>query len=278
MEAFRVISVLLFILGNVDISTSRSARFLFDTIFHSGDFALCPACCPCYDYTKDYGKLTVWHPYHQVKCQLSDRPDCDYHYDQCKDYCVSQLSTNRPIYEPSTYPSPHVNNPASVTSAPVTSAPVTSAPMTADPMTSAPMTLKPVRCEKLKVLDAVALNMAVTLNNNIHKVCTNHPENSPSDDLVYSVCDVTPPSDVYKGSQVITNCQYHKPYTAIKAFPADVDNSNLSLATSGVFIECVPNGFKMVVQSCESAPYILTIATDSHQGALAPQFYHIIMA
>lgn len=274
MKGFQVILIVLLVLGNVDISTSKAARFLLDSLFHAGDNALCPDCCPCYDYTQVLDKLTWYHPYHQVQCNLANRPDCDYHLDQCKDFCIKQFSTSRPGYEPSTYPTPYVDQHASMTSAQMTSAPLTSAPVTPDPATSEPLTLKPVGCTKLKVLDAVALNTAVSLNN--AKVCLDHPEYSPSNDLLYSTCDVTTQTDIHKGDQVMGNCPFHKPYTAIKAFTTG--SSNLSLATSGVFIECEPNGFKMVAQSCDSAPYSLTVTTDSHQGALAPHFYHIIMA
>ncbi|XP_060075825.1 uncharacterized protein LOC132555492, partial [Ylistrum balloti] len=261
--------VALCFLWYIDISTSKSARFLVVDWLHLGDFAWCPPCCPCYDYTKDYG---LSNPYHHVACHLSTRPDCDYHYDQCKDYCVRHLSTEHSSLKP--------NPSASVTSDPMTSTPMTHDHLTSATLTSAPATFlstsaRPVKCDKIKVLDAIALNIAISINDNVNQSCPDHPDKAPSDDLMYTVCDVTPQSTVFKGAAMMRNCYFHKPYTAVKAFTTDT--KNLSLALSGVFIECLPNGFKMVVQSCESAPYILSVTEDNHQGALAPQFYHMLM-
>ncbi|OWF44252.1 uncharacterized protein LOC110458646 isoform X2 [Mizuhopecten yessoensis] len=275
MGVFPALLVFFFTIGCIDITSSKAARFLFDDLLHGGDFALCPACCPCYDYTKDYGPLSWSHPYHAVQCHQQNRPDCDYHLDQCKGYCLSHFTTRQKTYEPPTYPPVHVMT--SVPATPMNPAPTTFAPVTSAPITSTPMASAPVGCEKIKVLDAVALNVAITLHTNFHKESLGHPDNSPSDDLVYSVCDVTTQSTLYKGSKIMRNCYNHSPYTAIKAFDVGTGEvRNLSLALSGVFLECVPNGFKMVVQSCESAPYILTITDDNHQGALAPEFYHIV--
>lgn len=73
-------------------------------------------------------------------------------------------------------------------------------PVGSNSVTVVPVTSDPVRCEKLKVLDAVARFMPIKFDGESHKDCPTN--NVPSNDLIYSLCKVHDQATFSKGESV----------------------------------------------------------------------------
>ncbi|KAL3854203.1 hypothetical protein ACJMK2_013481 [Sinanodonta woodiana] len=94
------------------------------------------------------------------------------------------------------------------------------------------------------------------------------------DALVFNLCPNTNGTSQWKvGQNVMNNCQTIPLYAPVATFINGAYSSNGGLA--GIFLGCLPDGFKLAVQECGSNSNILNLG---HGGILIhdPNLYYVV--
>ncbi|KAK3595356.1 hypothetical protein CHS0354_008779 [Potamilus streckersoni] len=105
--------------------------------------------------------------------------------------------------------------------------------------------------------------------------CGTTNEHRGSEALVFNLCQTTNDTSQWKeGPNVMSNCQNIPLYTPIATFINGAYSSNGGL--SGIFLGCLPDGFKIAVQECGSNSTILNLGLG---GILThdPKLYFIVI-
>ncbi|XP_052814927.1 uncharacterized protein LOC128241858 isoform X2 [Mya arenaria] len=163
--------------------------------------------------------------------------------------------------------------PIVTTSTPAPTQPTTRSPKTTPltrRLTSTPgTTIKPLarfHCSKYLVV----YNLAESI------VSTHENATTCSSAFVLDTCPVKHPAEWRVGRKIMTNCDTIPAYTAIVSSTGNQHVSKNSI--SGIFIECLnnPDGFKMAVQNCDSAPYIEHVVSRGNNDRTDPDIYFTI--
>ncbi|KAL3853909.1 hypothetical protein ACJMK2_013205 [Sinanodonta woodiana] len=121
-----------------------------------------------------------------------------------------------------------------------------------------------------------------TINSLAHETMFSHPaasECSPNDHraseaLVFHLCSTNDTRSWIKGAAVLENCSQIPLYAPVATFIQDSFNSNGGQA--GIFLGCLPNGFKLAAQECFANVTVLHI----EKGGLYtrdPSTYHVVL-
>ncbi|KAL3853908.1 hypothetical protein ACJMK2_013204, partial [Sinanodonta woodiana] len=121
-----------------------------------------------------------------------------------------------------------------------------------------------------------------TISNLAHGTILSHPaasDCSPSDHraseaFVFQLCHTNNTNSWIKGASVLDNCSQIPLYTPVATFIQDSFISNGGQA--GIFLGCLPNGFKMAAQECFANATVLHI----EKGGLYtrdPSLYHVVL-
>ncbi|KAK3596316.1 hypothetical protein CHS0354_031648, partial [Potamilus streckersoni] len=95
-----------------------------------------------------------------------------------------------------------------------------------------------------------------------------------SEALVFQLCHTNQILNWTKGPSVFDNCAQIPLYTPVATFIQESFIPNGGQA--GIFVGCLPNGFKMAAQQCFTNSSILHIETGGHL-TLDPSLYHVVL-
>ncbi|XP_052812270.1 integumentary mucin C.1-like [Mya arenaria] len=128
------------------------------------------------------------------------------------------------------------------------------------------------QCNKYMAINNIAHAQFVTIPS--AHACDSTTERATPEALVMNDCNVTNnTSDWSKGQKVVDDCAIVPPYTAVATFPTD---SYPSYGYSGIFVGCLDNGLKMIMQTCDKTPYIAHIVDGGSQQLDPNQYYTIV--
>ncbi|XP_052237627.1 uncharacterized protein LOC127848940 isoform X2 [Dreissena polymorpha] len=96
-----------------------------------------------------------------------------------------------------------------------------------------------------------------------------------NEDLVLTLCNITAVETWSRGLQVISNCANIASYSPIATFSA-TGSYQPADAQSGVFLECIPEGFKMAIQPCNGVPQIIHVETTGVFNNNANIYYMVV--
>ncbi|KAH3753916.1 hypothetical protein DPMN_188568, partial [Dreissena polymorpha] len=96
-----------------------------------------------------------------------------------------------------------------------------------------------------------------------------------NEDLVLALCNMTSIDTWSRGVQVISNCDSIPHYSPVSTFGAAGNYKPLD-AQSGIFLECIPNGFKMAIQPCTGGPQIVHVETNGLFYNNASNYYIVV--
>ncbi|XP_052813104.1 uncharacterized protein LOC128240493 [Mya arenaria] len=152
----------------------------------------------------------------------------------------------------------------------------TKAPLTTQTSTVPPTTTSsdPVNhdCNKFSVVSDLSHGQPVA---NGHAPNCSSGSYASTEAFVLNNCNVTTPDLWHPGMQVMSNCNAIPAYTAVGTYLEGIYAVGTGL--SGVFLECIPNGFKIAFQvACDKSPEIRHIEQGG-LGFLDPNTYYIIV-
>ncbi|XP_052237622.1 uncharacterized protein LOC127848935 isoform X1 [Dreissena polymorpha] len=137
---------------------------------------------------------------------------------------------------------------------------------------SAPFSPHRFQCRKYDLIADIAT--AKYVHSNYSTPCESKISGT-NEDLVLTLCNITSVEMWSRGLQVNSYCNSIPSYSPISTFsvrgsyqPAD--------AQSGVFLECIPEGFKMVIQPCNGVPQIIHVETTGVFNNNANNYYTVV--
>ncbi|XP_045179940.2 uncharacterized protein LOC123539423 [Mercenaria mercenaria] len=90
-------------------------------------------------------------------------------------------------------------------------------------------------------------------------------------------CNVGSPANWIKGLNVMENCDRIPTYTPIATFGAEYLGIHEHKGLSGIFLGCIPGGFKMAYQDCDTSATIKHIENGNGSGIDDPNTYFVIV-
>lgn len=211
-------------------------------------------------------------PHSNFDCQLAFVMHVDETYRHWRNFCGCTATSDPTTTKVATTPHPTATTSTS-TQIPSTTPPTTSTATTTilrttpEPTPSLSTTQAPKSatttvlvphslhiCPKLStVLDIAQHNIASNVNASL---CPSGTHQSP-EAFVLNHCTVEHPATWIQGLKVMDNCNTIPLYTPVATFFSSGYVSNGGIA--GVFLGCLPNGFKIGVQPCDQTPNIAHI-------------------
>ncbi|KAL3854099.1 hypothetical protein ACJMK2_013378 [Sinanodonta woodiana] len=150
------------------------------------------------------------------------------------------------------------------------SVPVTAAPTTTT--TTLLASVLAIPCRKYDTITALAYGMQ--FHHPLASSCGTTNDHRGSDALVLNLCHTNNDTSQWtEGPNVMSNCPSIPLYTPIATFSGGAYSGNGGI--SGIFLGCLPDGFKIAVQECGSNVTILNLG---HGGMFAhdPHAYFVV--
>ncbi|XP_052236182.1 uncharacterized protein LOC127847970 isoform X1 [Dreissena polymorpha] len=138
--------------------------------------------------------------------------------------------------------------------------------------TAAPYPPNRYHCRKYDLVVDIAT--AKQVHSNGSTLCKNKISGT-NEDLVLTLCNMTAVDTWSRGLHVISNCGNIPNYSPIATFSA-TGNYQPADAQSGVFLECIPEGFKMAIQPCDGVPQIIHVETTGVFNNNATIYYVVV--
>ncbi|KAH3753928.1 uncharacterized protein LOC127848933 [Dreissena polymorpha] len=138
--------------------------------------------------------------------------------------------------------------------------------------TAPPVPHNRYRCRKYDLIADIAIGNHVHTNNSTP--CESKISGT-NEDLVISLCNMTSVEKWSRGAQVMSNCGVIPHYSPVATFSLAGKYQVLD-GQSGVFLECIPDGFKMVIQSCDGGPQIIHVSTTGVFNNNATIYYAVV--
>ncbi|KAL3854101.1 hypothetical protein ACJMK2_013380, partial [Sinanodonta woodiana] len=147
----------------------------------------------------------------------------------------------------------------------------------------ATVSVAPTLTTTTSILAMPSCNKTATISSLLHRIQFHHPhanscgttnDHRGSDALVLNLCHTNNDTSQWKeGPNVMSNCPSIPLYTPIATFSSGAYSGNGGI--SGIFLGCLPDGFKIAVQECGSNVTILNLG---HGGMFThdPNAYFVV--